>query len=486
MAYATPTNDPNAVNPGTPGTQQPVQTGGAGGAGAVGAKAAPAVAGVNTPLKPSVSLSDYLANNQGQTNQLAGTIANNLTQQGTAAQNAINGAVNTYTQGVAPITSDQNLISQITSSPSAVAANPTEAQEFNAQYNAGTNAPSVANTFESSVPYQSLSQQVQTAVNNAALWNQGNNISNIQTAVQPLETNPTAGNTTLDSLLLAQTPGAYNQIQAAAAPIAALPTALTTGASTADQALQSAIATDTATGQATQSAVNQFVTNLNAQLAQGVITQQQAENAYNNAVSSLQGGLSPLQADLQQAEAQAGITIANPLSQYENMKALSEVPTAADTATAQNYADVSALQQLLGNSAYGGAQPTIIPGQSNLAGTFTAPPTAPTPNQGSLADQIINEFIPTAFQAQPTSPGSVAHPGAPSQQFIQQVLAGDYGNPQTAEIENLIGESGGNQQATAFENLLTALKGIAPSGQITPFTYNGQPVGNELTYNPNA
>jgi hypothetical protein len=432
MAYATPVVDPNAVNPGTPSTQsttqQPVQTGGTGGAGAVGAKAAPAVAGVNTPLKPSVSLSDYLTTNQPQTNQLAGTIAGNLAGQGTAAQNAINSAVGTYTQGLNPVAAYQGILNQIVSNPTAVASNPTAAQQFGQMYNAEQSAPNIASTFESSAPYQSLSQQVQTAVNNAALWNQGNNISNIQTAVQPLETNPTAGNVTLDSLLLAQTPGAYNQIQNAAAPTANLPGQLTQQTNAADQALQSAIAQDTATQNAAQGAASTANTNL----INGINSEYQnalnQANTYNTEVQQYQTqvGNDVTQANsLQNLLSQYGAyffpyagpgnyanwrTNANNTVPWINPSSITTpstvgLPNEAQVATPQDYATLQALSQLEPGA---NINAPINATNAAQAGTYQGPGTLDTSPLRNDLQGLVN-FIasPQAQDVYVTANGNV-------------------------------------------------------------------------------
>jgi hypothetical protein len=321
-----------------------------------------------------------------------------------AAQNAIQAAVNIYTGQLytppvepaphyGPIElqpggnqQPNNIYSQVEQSPSSLTS--AQQSQFEADLNAQSNEPNSAQTFETSAPYASTEQQIQNAVQQAGVWNQPNNVADISTALQPFETqNSTTGDTTLDSLLLSQVPGAYSQIQQEGPQAAAgLQGQLNTAATGADQALQNAISTDTADTQSAQAAAQTFATNLTNYLNSTLAANQAAQNTAmteNNALSTDLASGTLTAADAQamgipaaQAAAYAtdfnslnpeinaidalnsnpardlGVTGLSPIS-LSSYLTQTPAPTLdiADTATAQNYADVAALQSLMGGNA---------------------------------------------------------------------------------------------------------------------------------------
>lgn len=356
--------DPSQVVPAQPGQQQgqaPIAAGGAGIGGAT--KQAASAPGVNVPAQPSAQLSSYLAANQPQTTAFAGNIANTVGQQTQAAGAAIQPAVNVYSGQQYTVPTDAAVNSQVATAPSALT--PDQTQTFQTELAAGANAPNSANTFESTPAYQGIASNIQNAVEQANLWNSGNNVANLSTALTPFEGgNQTSGDTTLDALLLSGTPGAYKQITDAVAPAANLPGQLTAGTTAADQALQTAIAQDQATTAAATAAPQTYASNLNTYLQTGVNNATTGGAATNARILQDLTANTPTQADLtalgisaadwatlsneMAGAASAGVPIS--LAAYLSQTTPGGV-TPANLASSTQYSDVAALQNILGGNA---------------------------------------------------------------------------------------------------------------------------------------
>lgn len=428
MAFVDPADQ---ATPG-PGVQQsgsPVAAGGAGIAGS--SKASPSSPGQNVPAMPSSQLSSYLNANQPQAAALGQNVATNVGNQVQAAGAAIQPAVNIYSGEQYSVPTDAATNAAVASSPSSLT--PTQQASYEAELGASAQAPNSANTFEASTPYATINTNIQNAVEQANLWNSGNNVADISTALQPYEgQNATTGDTTLDSLLLSQTPGAYGQIQSAVAPAANLQSQLAAGATSADQALQSAIQADQAATPAAQQAAQTYSTNLTSYLNDQVAADQNAPQAAT--ATQLQGdltagnisaadatalGLSPAQmADLNYVanyadtpqEWYGGAAIQNPngqginwhptpvfstpstpaqlnLAQYLSTVAPGAVD-AQNVASPTQYADVAALAQLMGTSA---------PAEEINASTASQAGTAPTVGSTLNYQGAINDAYQSAL-----------------------------------------------------------------------------------------
>ena len=395
MAY-TPIPDQPVVNP-APAPNAPVS---AGGQGVVGKSNTPATPGQNVPAQPSAQLSAYLGANQPQATALGQNIAQNVGAQVQGAGNAILPAVNTYTGQLVNVPTDTATNQAVASSPSSLT--PAQQASYQAELGAAAQAPNSANTFETTAPYANLVTNIQNAVGQANLWNAGNNPASISTALQPYETNnATTGDTTLDALLLSGTPSAYAPIQAAIAPAANLQQNLTAGANTADQALQAAIAADQAATASAQAAPQTYATNLTNYL-QGVISgTEPGITAQNAQIMSDLAANTPTQADLtalgvtpeqwtalsSEMQQTAGYGVPITLSNYLTQTAPNI--TTAEAATPTQYADIAALQNILGsnapiepissvNAGQAGQFPTLASlNQFNLAGAETAAQSVP-------------------------------------------------------------------------------------------------------------
>jgi hypothetical protein len=358
-----------------------------------------------------------------------------------AAGSAITPAVNTYTGQLNVVPTDTATNTAVATAPSTLT--PTQQASYNTELGASAAAPNSANTFEASAPYSSLTTNIQNAVQQANLWNAGNNPADISTALSPFEApGATTGDTTLDSLLISQTPGAYGQIESAVAPAANLQSQLTAGTTAADTALQNAIATDNATTAAAQAAPQTFATNLTSYLDNAVNAAQSANASGNTQLLSDLTNNTPTQADLtalgitpaQWATLSGQLAVDNkpatatygtnlgtqnttatptPVNLSSYLTQTAPAVNAANLATAQDYANVAALQSLLGANApvepinsstvsEAGTAPTLSSDNSfNLAGAETAAQLAPleaeaqaVENYGNYANQQygVNHF----------------------------------------------------------------------------------------------
>jgi hypothetical protein len=375
--------DPNAQETPAPSTAAPQAPVAAGGAGVGGATKAASTPGQNVPAQPSAQLSAYLNANQPQSAALASNVAQTVGNQVNAAGQAIQPAIDAFTQNIYSVPTDAATNAAVAQSPSSL----TDAQKssYQAELGAAANAPNSANTFETTKPYQDLTTGIQGAVDQANLWNSGNNVATLSTALSPFEgPNATSGDNTLDAILLSQTPDAYGQIQAAVAPAAALPGQLTSATAGADAALRGAIAQDTAATPAAQTAAQTYATNLTNYLNQAVATNQAAVTAQGTqngqiTTDAAAGNLTAADAlalgiPADQAAAYAssfdalnpainaeealwnnptrfighsGLSPIN-LSSYLSPGTTAPPINLADVATPQNYSDVAALQALLG------------------------------------------------------------------------------------------------------------------------------------------
>ena len=435
MAYIQP-QDQQAVNPASPATQTaPVA---AGGQGVAGKSNSPQTPGVNVPAQPSAQLSAYLNASAPQAAQMAGNVAGTVGGQINSVGNAILPAVNTYTGQLANVPTNTDINQSVEKSPASLT--PAEQQTFKTELSAEQNTPNSASTFETTAPYQSLTSQVQAAVEQANLWNAGNDVSSIKTALSPFESpTSTSGDTTLDALLLSQSPSAYSQIQQAVAPAANLQNQLTAGTTQADQYLQQAIANDIAATQAAQGAGQTYATNLQNYLNQAVVsersTQAAQEVAYAKAVSDLaSGNITPTDANLLglSSDNVSALQAINPLiSKIDNewntdgplspragvlypgypntlttplnfttlagylYPSAAPVVTPQNVATSQNYADVAALNAMMGANAP--AVPLTSATANQAGSNLNVPADA---GLAGMASNVSTQLSPAALATQ--------------------------------------------------------------------------------------
>ena len=357
--------------------------------------------GQNVPAQPSAQLSAYLQANQPQSEQFAGNVASTLSSNVQNAANAIQPAVNTYTSNIYNVPTDTALNQKVATAPSSLTAD--EQAAYQKELGAASQTPNSANTFETTKPYQDLTANIQQNVEQANLWNAGNNTANISAALNPFEAaNATTGDITLDSLLLSQIPTAYSQIQNAVAPAANLQGQLDTGTTQANQALQTAIANDTAATPAAQGSGQQYVTGLNKTLADSLASAQNQANAYNAGVNNLSSNYANLLPLIRNLEASNNFAYPKAYWQPTTQPPISWTapalgtlpttitqPTIAQMGTQQQYSDVAALQNLLGTEGYNNLASLITPDTAGQAGTFNAP-----------TAQTIQQYLQPTMDAQ--------------------------------------------------------------------------------------
>jgi hypothetical protein len=470
MAVVQPNEqNPNVAAAPAPGQgQAPIAAGGAGLAGGAKPKDAAANApGQNVPAQPSTQLSAYLTANQPQAAQFAGQVAGQVGQQVASAGAGILPAVNTYTGAIVNTPNDPALNQQVQTAPGSLT--PDQQAAYEAELAAGANPPNAAGTFETTQGYQDLAGQIQQATEQANLWNAGNNPAALAIALQPYEApNATAGDTTLDALLLSQSPGAYGQIQAATAPAAGLQDQLTAATTGADTALQSAIASDTAASQGATGAAQTYATDLtnylNGQVAANQATQTAANKAGATLNTDLQSGKLTaadaqafgIPADQAQAWAtnydtlnadvgkETGPVSGPPRPNLANYLTQPTQPTISDAtvASGQNYSDVAALQQMLG-----AGSPITLPidaGTASQAGTGT--PTGAASFDSSGSQKALTQYLAqaTAMDKLLTNmvnnpPNGVYDPAIGAEQAQVRQVVSDLntllGNPETYTLQ---------------------------------------------------
>lgn len=418
------------------------------------------------PAQPSAQLSAYLAANQPQAAALGQTVANTVGGQVNAAGAAIQPAVDVYTGQLYTVPTDAAANAAVTAAPSSLT--PDQQASFKAELGASAAAPNSANTFEASAPYQGVASGIQNAVEEAGLWNSGNNVANLSTALSPYEGgNATAGDTTLDALLLSQSPGAYGQIQNAVAPAAGFQGQLAIGTANADAALQAAIQADQAATPAAQAAAQSYAKNLTDYLNQAVATAQAASSGTGSENSTLMTDISS--GNMTAADAQAlGIPAANAaayanafdnfnstvnaenalrgnntrtegaglpplatlnLASYLTPGAAGITPTLANMASAGNYSDAAALQELLA----GGTPITLPIDASTAAQAGTGGPSTGTTFNSSgfgaavapelQAAQALSNFIKQDISFDPAQTPAQAGVDTQAEKNMKNILA---------------------------------------------------------------
>ncbi len=234
--------------------------------------------GQNVPAQPSAQLSAYLGANQAQAGRFGENVAGKLAGDVSATQGAIAGAPDVYAGNLYTVGTDKGLNEQLQKSPSSLT--PEQQEAYKKQLGAASKAPNSANTFETTGQYQDLAGQIQKNTEQAGLWSQGNNLPALKTALSPYEgTRATAGDRSLDALLLSRTPGAYGQIKEAVAPAANLQGQLDAGTAEANKSLNNAIQQDMATTAAAQEAARGYSTSLSQYLTNAVKENQAKQNA---------------------------------------------------------------------------------------------------------------------------------------------------------------------------------------------------------------
>ena len=370
-----PNNVPGAVSqPGQTQTNQPATSGGAGGVTATGAgNVTGQVVGTANPSQPFQNIASYLAANAQGGQQLAGQVANTVSQPITQANTDITNAAADFTKSVNTGYTPENkdLISAVSQNPAyVVAENPDNVTNFTANLNDKYTGPS---DFTQTPGYSNLESEIANAQTTA-----GNTKSEagIQSLLQGVEGPTTGGINKLDSLLLSADPTNYATIQAAGAPAANLLPTLTQ--TTTDQnALAGTGATNASTAASDAAAALQTaLTGETGNLTGEQNTIQGIVDAYNKSIGVINPVTQTIAQDIQNfLAANPQLSLADATSALGPLMNLNPInaPSESTYASPVDYQQIAALAAL-------GLDPTILAGlpinssTANEAQTFQLPP----------------------------------------------------------------------------------------------------------------
>lgn len=360
MAYLSPEGQDqqqNAAAPASGGapnaTPAPTQTG----ATAPGAKtASPDTASSTAPGTAATNVNQYLSANAPQTQQYANGVSSGLNNQYGQIQSDVNSAANNFqgqiNSGYTP--EDTSVVNNAAANPTAFVTDPNNVSAFQAQENDTYIGP---NQFETASPYTGLTNEIAQGQNAAAPWQ---SFSGTAGEFGNLG-DTTLGDQNLDATLFASTPGVNSQISNAAGQFSTLPAYLTQTGTTLDTNAANAATNANAAAANVSNIFNPIDTAFNSNLtnetsaadAANVTAQQTAtaQQAQDNA--AIQAAFNKFQ---------SGVPISNSGSNADLFTALgSKAPgagiqlnstpeTAAQVANPQEYAEATALSQLMGSN----------------------------------------------------------------------------------------------------------------------------------------
>jgi len=485
-----------SANTGATGTPNgPVQVSGTGGASSTSIGGAPAGSGQGTPgaAAPSgvspvsqnqsgnqnrgyTDVSSYLNANQAGSQQLAGQVANNLTNDYNSTTGVINGSanntINLVNAGYTP--ENDQLVQQAAANPSSfVASNPNNVAGFQAQLNDTYSGPSswadITNPDGSVTPgYGTLQGNVSNAQQEGSLVNTpgGNNV-----LAQDVEGNNTSqGINQLDALLLGSDPNAQATVQAASAPFAGLNTYLNSQNSAVGTDINNATA---GAAGAASNANNAFlgpsgvVPTWETQLQNNLTTDQNAVNQANSQIGANNAIASPLEQDYQAYIGNGGYGFDNPLEGLINAAPIAQ-PNISQAASSQDAATQAALQQLLGGQFTSQIDPT-------QAGSFQTPQVGAA-NAQSLSQQLADLATQATYQHQelPSLQKEASYlNGGFNNAPLEAKIAGDMSETANAPESQVIGSPGTIVtnpssvpqpfDAAAYEQLLQVLQNNDPN-----------------------
>lgn len=317
------------------------------------------VAGTNAPAQPFQNISTYLSANAPQVGQEASTIAGGLNQQasdlGTATTNATGQFENQVNAATKNFTPDQ--AASFTANPAKFAENPSDVATFESLYNNVTPYTGPAD-FTSSQPYADLSTKAAGAAN---LGTSLKDFGGIQSYLQTLNPQSTAGTSALDTALLQGTPEAVAPINTAAATLAGTPANLAVTAAQEDalaqaaqQGTQASANLATTTGQNAQSTLQKAIQD---RIKAVTASQTSPNSPFNAILAGLQTGQVPTEAlatfGIDPAVYNAALKTGDLGAIVRSSPALMDIiqktlPTGQNVATPQDVATAQAFQTLFG------------------------------------------------------------------------------------------------------------------------------------------
>jgi len=364
------------------------------------------------------TLDKYLTANQGQAEPLANKLTQGIGQQYNtlAGQNAstlgdIGGQV---TAGSVPSNAG-DVLAQEAANPVSFTGNQGNVKQFQGLLNATYGGPTSA---EGTPGFTAQ----QNAINNAIA--QGTQQTTTEAGREQLlsqnEAAPSTSVTGLNSAILSQSPTALNQVESAYQPFSNLLTGLSTGAQGIDRSISQAQGNTAATNAAANKQISDQIaalnTNVNTEYGNLQNKYQAANTEASNLASGLQGGTLPsgygidpgLQAFINSninpwMTANApGQTISYNFANAVPAFTTNPAPTIQQAATAQDYAQAQAFQNLLAGLNTGIAAPIINPATASQAGTYNIA-ALPQVNNQLLAGDIAGglQAVPANVSAGP-------------------------------------------------------------------------------------
>jgi hypothetical protein len=423
MPYVSNMDDEQKQDPNAPQQGAVAPTGGGGGSVRLSPQSSVAPVGgggtssgtTNGAVPPPASaggsfatLNKYIDANQGQAAPLAGQITsgigqqyNNLDAQNNAAIASIN---NQVTNAPGYTASNPNTLSQEQTDPVSFSSDPNNVKQFQSLLNNTYSGPASA---EGTTDYTNQ----QTSINNAIAAGQaatGTEAGRENLLVQN-EAAPTTGVTALNSAILSQDPNALSSIQNAYNPFSNLLTNLNTGAQAADTTIGKEQQDATTSSAAANKQIADQIAALNSNVNNEYSGLQDKYNAANTAETALTSGL-------QNGKLPSGYGVDPGLQTFINSNinpwvaanapgqsvsynfanaipqlATTAAPTVGQAATAQDYTQAQAFQNLLRGLNTQAPAMVINPSTANQAGTY-AIPALPNVNNQALAGDIQAGF----------------------------------------------------------------------------------------------
>lgn len=340
------------------------------------------------PSSPWQNITSYLSANAGQAGNVAGKIAQNLTDQYNQTSGDIGKANDTYQGKISAgaVPDNQALLSQLQASPSQFVADPNNVTQFQNQLNANYTGPQ---DFSHTPDFSNLQNEVLNAQTQAGLANQGN--SGLMTLLGQAEQNPTQGVKALDALLMQENPANFQMIQGAAQPFGGLTDYLNTTQTNLDTAAQQAAA-NTATAKAnaanalstTEGNFQNAIANEMSGAGKQFAANQQAYQDYLNSMAG-QRAIGAIESDMEQVVPQLNgmLPVFN-----DTQTGMPITPTLGTVATPDDFATAAALSQLAGN----GYVSPLSGANSSLAGTW-APVSYTNAPLSTEASDVANVFL---------------------------------------------------------------------------------------------
>lgn len=468
MAYIDPSDPnnqqaqmaPNALLQ-TPQTAGQVSSGPAGGVASAVPPAGVAAQTGGGKAPPVQNLSAYLKANAPQAQGMADKIATTLGAGAKQVQSDMANAQSAFDTEVqtGSVQPDQGLIQQAAADPVNFVKDPNNVQAFQKQLNASYTGPQ---DFQGTKYYSDLNSKISSAVANAG----STDPKNIRQVVQKLETNPTAGMTALDALVLQQNPNAIGTVKSAQAPYATLNQALSDMVTQSNAKIQAAQSGTSAAPQAVKSVFDPMAQNFKAtlmnQLQNAASKQAINSSTYNSLLTNIQSGnyaaITPSQyaalgVDPSQFQ---GISNANSVignnfpglapnfAAYINPGGNKSISPIMENVAGTNDFDMdAALATLLGN----GYSSSLNQSLRNQAGTYKEDIQNPTFNQDAMMDAMIDAILGKTtfnnYSSDPIGKELTALGLAKGFSTGQQAGQVNYLDPQTiASIDALLGISG--------------------------------------------